>query len=188
MYRKLMRWTLLILIILAALYTVWPSVAGALDISISGDVTENRSVTASDGSCRTNGVTLVVDYGADSGKTAEVVCVTGFGNSASDSGWNLFAAANQTVAGTVDYPTGFVCRINGYPSSKEATCASTSNLGPGRWVYFKAVDSHGWAYSHIGAALDKPACGNWEGWRYVEAGNPATSVPGINPKPFKCSN
>ena len=187
MYRKLMRWTLLILILLAALYTVWPSVAGALGISISGDVVANRSVNASDGSCRASGVTLVVDYGNQSGRPTDVVCVTGFGSSASDSGWNLFAAAGLSVTGTTDYPTGFVCRIDGYPSANDASCTSTSNLGAGRWVYFKAADASGWQYSHIGAAMDKPACGNWEGWRYVEDGNPATSVPRISPKPFKCS-
>ena len=186
MNRKLMRWSLLLLIFLAMAYTAGPSLAGFIGISVPDPMETFVEKGSKLGPCTDDGVTLVVDYGTAASKLV-VVCATHYGQSREDSGWGLFAAANQDVTGTSDYPAGFVCRINGYPSSKVATCDSTTNLGPGRWAYFKAVDSRGWRYSHIGAAMDEPVCGNWEGWRYVRDGNSSTGVPRITPKPFKCS-
>jgi hypothetical protein len=188
MYRKLMRWALLAFIVLAAAYTVWPSLAGAVGISFPvANQTSAAAPKVSAGPCSNRGVTLVIDYGDANGRPASTTCVDSFGESAGDTGWGLFAAAGQSVEGTADYPSGFACRINGFPSHAEASCANTANLGNGRWAYFRAYTSSGWQYSRVGASMAHPLCGGWEGWRYVSNSDTKVSPPRVSPRPFKCS-
>lgn len=187
MNRKLMRATLLFFVAVAALYAAAPYLAKLVGITITDPMTSfvERQVVA--GPCVDDGVTLVIDYGDKSKRPVQTFCATHFGVNASDNGWNLFSAAGQQVTGTADYPTGFVCRINGFPATKDQSCASPAAGTLGNWAYFKALPGQDWSYSHVGVGGDKAVCGQWEGWRFVYTNGDQLNPPRVAATPFKCS-
>jgi hypothetical protein len=132
-----------------------------------------------------NGVSLVIDFGISSKREPQSVCVKDF----KGTGWQLFAAANISVAGTDEFPTGFVCRIADWPSTSVQPCTSTPTAAQGTWAYFVASADTGpnWLFSGQGAAMHKPKCGAVEGWRFVEPGEVGSqSLPRLAPATFGC--
>lgn len=188
MNRNLMRYTLIGLILLAAVFAAVPEIVRALGIHSSwtnfGTISE-KPVTR--GACVDEGVTLVVDFGPSSNRATQTWCAATYGQVSTNTGWSLFAAAHLTVSGTADYPTGFVCRIEGFPTSKTESCQHVPNSGSGSWAYFTATDASGWHYSQVGASVAHPKCGSWQGWRYIEAGAVRIAPPRVAAAPFKCN-
>jgi len=173
--------------------------------------TATGAVKVIDGSCTSEhpGVTLIADYGIDSGRAPLVKCALGFNktkNSADDaaSGWQLFDAADVAVEGTTEFPVGFVCRIDGYPTKADQPCTSTPTYSQGHWAYFYAQheagygesatfgnrDSGRWLFSGAGASQHKPRCGSVEGWLFVKGdavtGETTNTQPSVEPKAFRC--
>jgi hypothetical protein len=159
--------------------------------SVDGEATQGSCTPANPG------VTLVVDFGVESKLPALVKCATDF-NSASSSvsnelnGWQVFEAASVSVEGTVDFPVGFACRIEGFPTVADQSCQETPSYSEGHWAYFYAAASlaKGWQFSGTGSANRKPTCGGVEGWLFVKGevsnGTESSVVPSIKPEPFKC--
>jgi len=56
-------------------------------------------------------VTLVIDFGEKSGRPLKVLKVDNL--SAEASGWDVLLQSGTKVQGTSQYPSGFVCRIDG---------------------------------------------------------------------------
>lgn len=186
MARKIMRIALLTLIGLAAAYAAAPGIGKIFGLSIDDPMSTFVEKGSEPGACVDDGVTLVIDYGLDSGRATKVICAKNYGVNPDDTGWGLFEAAEQTVSGTTDYPTGFVCRINGYPSPKSEPCASTPNPKVGSWVYFTASGDSEWRFSNAGAGSHHPRCGDYEGWRFVQGTPNARTVPREPANPFTC--
>ena len=129
-----------------------------------------------DGECKDQGgVTLVVDFGVASKKPALVRCAASFFGT----GWDVFAAAQVSVAGTNSYPSGFACRIADWPTVAEQSCADTPSYSQGHWAYFYALPKEPtiWTLSGAGAAMRKPECGSYEGWSFVEPGQNSGANP-----------
>ena len=137
-----------------------------------------------------SGVTVVVDFGTS--KPPLVSCALGF----SGTGWQALEAAAITVEGTAQFPVGFVCRLAGWPEPKKQSCADTPNYQEGHWAYYyanpgktpgAAGNAADWQISGIGAAMRKPACGSFEGWRFLLVGESTQSArPRVAPKPTVC--
>ena len=138
---------------------------------------------------RTGKVTLVIDFGSDSGREPIIREVTGF----QGTGWDLFEAAGVKLAGTAEYPTGFVCRINDVPAQAEQDCLDTPKYSEGSWAYFvtNRKIGPGWLLSGSGAQAHRPECGSYEGWLWVAPGKSSgQTVPSVAPhaKPCAASN
>ena len=159
----------------------------------------NVDIGASAGACDSSnpGVTLVVDFGAESEMPSLIKCAVGFNSAASPvsnelNGWQVFKAAGVSVEGTLDFPVGFACRIEGFPKVTEQLCDKTPSYASGHWAYFYAVaePSKGWQFSGTGSANRKPTCGSVEGWLFVKGeastGIGSSVVPSFEPKAFKC--
>ena len=132
-------------------------------------------------SAGTPGVTLVIER---SDAAPAITCTPNF----SGSGWELLDGAHD-VQGTLNYPTGFACRIDGYPTSAAQDCADTPTYAEGSWVYFYAdADTEGWAFSGAGSAMRKPACGTSEAWVFSGSNQPEATKPTTQPTVFECSN
>lgn len=194
MTRRLLRATLIGLIGLVALAAVWPVLSAAIGFKMEvlpGSKTSLSNTAAPESrACSQSGVTLVIDYGTQSTKPAKVSCVKGIdGSNATATSWDLLAAAGLKVQGTLQYPTGFVCRINGYPNKQQQDCLSTPTRRKGTWAYFvMAPDSKPvWRFAMQGAASRKPICGSVEGWVFSSSSHPLNH-PRITPKPFVCGN
>lgn len=187
MNRKLMRYTLIGLIVLAAIWAAVPEISKAFGLRAFwpalGTVSEH-SVEA--GPCVDEGVTLVVDYGQASKRATRTACAVSYGQLDTDTGWNLFAATQMTVEGTLDYPTGFVCRIAGFPDRRTQDCSHVPAANAGHWAYFIATDASGWHYAQVGAASSHPACGTWQGWRFIPMGETRIRPPRVAPETFSC--
>lgn len=158
---------------------------GGLISAIPGEAPGAKTSTASAGQCKADsGVSLVIDFGSSSDKQPSEFCVSDFASS----GWDIFAAADVEVQGTSEYPTGFVCRVAGWPSEQDQPCTKTPTAAQGSWGYFVADPNDvDWKYSGQGAAARKPSCGAAEGWRFIETGESVTqSKPRIKPSTFEC--
>jgi hypothetical protein len=118
-------------------------------------------------------VTLVVDFGRNSQRPVRAIELSGL--PAEASGWDLFKAANLSVEGTGSFPSGFVCRINGWPTKSEQTCINTPTYAQGHWAYFvtNPAIGQGWVLSGQGASMHKPECAGYEGWSWVSPGQSA---------------
>ncbi len=145
--------------------------------------------------CKTaSGVTVVVDFGTSIDKAPMVRCAQGF----EGTGWQALLAAGVKVEGTSQFPIGFVCRLAGWPEPKQQNCADTPSYQEGHWAYFYSdpkpnqATSTGpaqWQISGIGASMRKPACGSFEGWRFLVAGESTQAAkPRLLPKPVICAS
>lgn len=143
------------------------------------------SVVVLNGQCETEGVSLVIDFGAEGDIQSLEKCVLNY----TDTSWNLFEAAGTTVTGTSKYPIGFVCRIQGFPDEAQEPCLGMPNTKVGSWAYFVApTGSKEWQYSTWGAANHKPACGTAEAWLFKLPSEDLEEPPLIKPKTSVCSS
>ena len=165
-----------------------------ITIAVREPSASNQAIAASyhEGACTKAGVTLVVDFGIASDKEPIIRCATDFAGT----GWDLFAATDIKVAGTLQYPTGFVCRIENWPIEED--CRNTPTVAAGTWVYFLPSKSSAteWSMSGTGASTHRPGCGSSEGWLFIsgdEAGELndgyryQASGPSVLPVSLSCS-
>jgi hypothetical protein len=131
-------------------------------------------------------VTLVIDFGPDSGRQTVVKNIDLM--PADTTGWGVFAKAGISIQGTNQYPTGFVCRIDGWPTVEMQNCESTPLSTQGHWAYFVTNTKlgQGWLMSGQGAAMHKPDCGSFEGWRWVAPADDSSSQPRVAPALVSC--
>lgn len=130
-------------------------------------------------------VQLVVEFGTASGLQPVDVTVPAF----SGSGWELLEAAGFDVEGTADYPSSFVCRLDGWPTRAMESCRSGPSARTGHWAYFVTAPDlgAGWILSGVGAAAHRSTCGQAEAWVWVQPGaDTAKSAPKSKPKVFAC--
>jgi hypothetical protein len=167
------RLALIGLLLLVAIGGGFAALSGSKD---QGSLVSEDSIAESvipnwvEGPCLEDGVTLVVDFGTDAQLDSLVRCAIGF----EGSGWDLFAATEIPVAGTKQYPIGFVCRINNYPDLQTQDCNDTPSYMEGSWSYFLKTSSEiSWKVSGIGSASREPLCGEVEGWRFLQSGEGA---------------
>ena len=167
------RLALIGLLLLVAIGGVIAALSGSKDqgsLLPEDSTAENVIPNWVDGPCLEDGVTLVVDFGTDTQVDTLVRCAIGF----EGSGWDIFAATEVPVAGTKQYPIGFVCRINNYPTQQAQNCNDTPSYAEGSWSYFlKTSSSNSWQVSGIGSASREPVCGEVEGWRFLQSGEGA---------------
>ena len=168
-----------VLFALVALVAIGSAIS-ALPPTESQTSTPAPKATFSDGTCLDSGVTQVIDFGSN--QSPIVYCATNFVGT----GWDLLAQ-RVDVSGTNEYPTGFVCRIEGVPSVKDQDCANTPSYDEGSWVYFTAnEETNGWVMSSTGAGMRKPACGSSDAWVFSGSKRPERVKPTIEPTVFKC--
>ena len=136
------------------------------------------------GSCSAGsngGVSEFIDFG--SGKKVKSFCTFKF----SGSGWDLLTSAAK-VEGTSEFPTGFVCRIDGWPTPEAQDCKNTPTYAEGSWAYFLSNNAGGWGFSGTGSGMHHPACGTSEAWVWVAGGNdPTQAMPSVEPAVFNCA-
>ena len=169
---------LLALVALGSIVFVAPKPIASNDNDVAGD-------------CSGSVNRLIVDFGSAAGLAPLDKCVAGFTGTA----WDLFAASGVQVIGTSDYPTGFACRIGGYPTQEEQPCTNTPDASSGYWAYYYATVStakpgasgNQWQFATIGASMRHPKCGDFEGWRFIDPGESAIDLkPRTAPKPISC--
>ncbi len=120
-----------------------------------------------------SGVTVVVQF--PDGHT-EVGCAPGDPSS----GYAALTAAGFDYKNVLN--SGFVCRINGQPSTDP--CDRTPPASA-YWAYFHAKPGGSWSYSTSGGGYN-PKPGTVEGWRFGDGDEPTTPPPGSvapTPKP-----
>ncbi len=169
-----------VLIALVALVAIGGLVStGALSTVSGGD---DKAGLNSAGFCKTDGVSLLLDYGT--GEQPDIFCAESF----EGTGWELFDATSQAVEGTTEYPVGFVCRINDFPSAEEQSCSSTPSGAEGSWAYYYASAELGnnWMFSAAGASMRKPKCGDVDAWVFLKSGEEAHE-PSIAPMTRSCN-
>ena len=100
--------------------------------------------------------------------------------------WQLLIATGHEVPGTSAYPTGFVCKVNGYPEAQD--CIDTPRYDEGSWAFFVArPGKKAWQYALTGAATHFSECGSAEAWVFVPGTeSPETAKPKTLPKTHKC--
>ena len=120
------------------------------------------------------GVTVVVDF-RSLGGGVQTGCAPGDPSSGtaalSAAGFGFTFAARQP---------GFVCRINGRPSSDP--CVNTSPT-TAYWAYWHGQPGGSWAYSSTSASAYDPAPGSVEGWSFGAGEQPGIAPPAPAPKP-----
>jgi len=168
---------LIALVILAVLGSVYYGFfANAKPAADASPAASNPAASSSalDRACAENeGVTVVVDFGTSSDLEPVTKCVPDFAGT----GWAALEAAGLNPEGTDEFPSGFVCRIDGVPTTAEQDCADTPTYAEGNWAYyFATVESDGWMISGAGSAMRSPECGTVEGWRFIENGESSGSL------------
>jgi hypothetical protein len=130
-------------------------------------------------------VHLVIDFGEKSGKPTVETEIRSLPIDAS--GWATLEAARVQVQGTDEYPSGFVCRIQGWPTNSTQDCKTTPASNHGHWAYWIATRTtgSGWMLSGQGAAMHIPNCGDSEGWSWVDS-NSTQNPPRIPPSETTC--
>lgn len=175
-----LRTVLLILIALVAVGSIWRA-SSAVE-----PTAQPSAASFFDGPCDAEhpGVSAFIDFGGDRADIA--YCAMNF----SGSGWDLLTQ-RVAVEGTKEYPTGFVCRIEGWPTAQEQNCADTPTYSEGSWVYWVADSStDGWAMSGTGSSMRRPDCGSSEAWVFSKTSVSDTEnedEPKAAPVVFKCS-
>lgn len=169
-----LRVALLLLIGLVALGSAWSGMSSSQTVhGKAGDAFALKSAT------------LVIDFGADSGRQVKVIQLADLPVDAT--GWDVLVQAGVPLQGTDQYPTGFVCRLEGWPSEQDESCDGTPSYSDGHWAYFLSSKKlgGGWILSGQGAAAHVPACGDIEGWKWV-APNSAVTPPSVSPDTDEC--
>jgi hypothetical protein len=141
--------------------------------------TSSRSTTVdfSEGSCKSNGVTVVVDFGQSVYRAPIIRCANNFQGTS----WDVFKATGLEVDGTKQYPIGFACRIENYPTTTDQNCLDTPKYSEGSWGYFVYTEELGWKVSPVGSATRQAECGSAEGWLFIGPGRQDT---GLLPTPI----
>lgn len=116
----------------------------------------------------TNGVTVVVDFGSLGGGVQ-----TRCASSDPASGLAALQAAGFSITPVQRFP-GFVCRIDGKPSSDP--CVNTPP-DTAYWSYWYAKRGGSWTYSGEGPSTRDPAPGTVEGWAFGSGGKPGIAPP-----------
>jgi hypothetical protein len=175
------------LIVLSALILL--VVAGSvLSWALENNVIESTStkqveVSFTEGSCKENGVTIVVEFGDSAEREPILRCATDF----IGTGWEVFEATEIEVAGTSQYPVGFACRIENFPPSAEQNCMDTPKYSEGSWGYFVYTEESGWQVSQVGSAARDAQCGSAEGWLFIGPGQQdAVLLPKPIPETVTC--
>lgn len=176
------------LIVLGALILL--VIAGsALSWAIENNIIEPTSnkqveISFSEGSCTQDGVTLVIEFGEAAERESITRCALGF----SGTGWEVFKATDVEVSGTNQYPSGFACRIEGFPSSSEQDCLDTPKYSEGSWGYFVFTEEAGWQVSQVGSAARDAECGSAEGWLFIGPGQQDIGLlPTTIPESVSCN-
>jgi len=122
-------------------------------------------------------VAVVVDFG--DGSPVSAVCVPA---DSSDNGAAVLAARAEqlgTPAPRFD-SSGFVCGIDGYPSSG---CGEQDGSTYAYWSYWHGTGGGGWQYSNVGPGGSRVHADVVEGWRFQPkgAGNPGDPPPNGSP-------
>jgi hypothetical protein len=151
----------------------------------SGFQTTEHERVDSASSASTKSVTLVIDFGTQSGRQVKTLRVESLRNEAS--GWDALVKSGIVLQGTSQYPSGFLCRLDGWPTEESQDCADTPTFSEGHWAYFVTSKrlGNGWLVSGQGAASHIPDCGEFEGWKWVGPGEEA-SPPGVAPEVIGC--
>ena len=134
-------------------------------------------VSYSEGACDQDGVTLIVDFGESANREPLIRCAIDFAGT----GWAIFEATAVAVSGTDQYPVGFACRIEDFPSSEEQNCVDTPKYSEGSWGYFVFKNESGWQVSQVGSATRTAECGSAEGWLFI---GPGQQDAGLLPNPI----
>lgn len=134
----------------------------------------------------TKKVTLVIDFGEDSKREPSILELTDLASGAT--GWDALERSGLNAEGTKQFPTGFLCRLDGWPTASEQDCLDTPTYKEGHWAYFISSTKFGsgWMLSGQGAATHIPECGAYEGWKWVGSGE-TTTPPKIEPKLQPCN-
>ncbi|MEY2816296.1 MAG: hypothetical protein RJA78_872 [Actinomycetota bacterium] len=150
----------------------------------SNPTNSSMAVSVLEGQCKTDGVSLLVDFGSDSERETIEKCIKNY----SDTSWYLFEAAGLSVTGTSKYPIGFVCRIQGFPEDKNEKCQDMPNPAVGSWAYFVAnEETSQWQYSTWGAANHRPTCGTAEAWIFKLPSEDLEEPPLREPETIVCA-
>lgn len=129
--------------------------------------------------------TLVIDFGEESGREPKIIELNDV--PADASGWDLLVQSRLGLEGTDQYPTGFVCRLDGWPAEAVEACEETPSYADGHWAYFVTSTKlgPGWLLSGQGASSHVVDCGGLEGWKWVGPREEATP-PSISPQIREC--
>ncbi|MEJ2856215.1 MULTISPECIES: hypothetical protein [unclassified Saccharothrix] len=120
------------------------------------------------------GVTVVVDFGSLGGGV-RTGCAGG------DPGSGLAALGGAGFAfDLASRQPGFVCRINGVPTSDPCFNAAPNTA---YWSYWHGTAGGSWSYSSAGASAYDPAPGSVEGWAFGAGGQPGIAPPAPAPQP-----
>ncbi|TQM77983.1 hypothetical protein FHX81_0232 [Saccharothrix saharensis] len=122
------------------------------------------------------GVTVVVDFRSLGGGVR-----TGCAPGDPASGTAALTAAGFGYTFASRQP-GFVCRINGEPSSDP--CVTTSPT-TAYWGYWHGRPGGSWVYSSTSASAYDPAPGSVEGWSFGAGEQPGIAPPAPAPQPTR---
>lgn len=163
----------LILLVVAGSVLSWAFENNVVKITSANQVEVRYTV----GACEEPGVTIVIDFGDSAERDPIIRCANDFvGN-----GWEVFQATAIDVSGTSQYPVGFACRIENFPTSSEQNCKDTPKYSEGSWGYFVFSNESGWQVSQVGSAAREAECGLAEGWLFI---GPGQQDAGLLPRPI----
>lgn len=166
--RKLVRAALLALIALAAVATLLRFLTFEPQ---AAPISKPKVSQLACASGEANGVTVIVEFQQKS----RSFCV----EHQNQTGWQLLNQISAEPQGTEQYPSGFVCKLFGYPNDQD--CKDTPTATEGSWNYFFATAEQPdtWIYSVTGAGIRKPKCGDAEAWVFAEASGFETAAPPV---------
>lgn len=144
----------------------------ALALLVAGPgIALGSAPAASAATCASSGgVSVVVDYRELGGSMVTACAPNGGGKSAAA----IFAEAGVAISYATRQP-GFVCRVNGAPTSDPCVNTSPANAYWGLWWADGSVAS--WTYASYGVmSLTVPAGGS-VGWAWQQDRTAGTSVP-----------
>ena len=141
-------------------------------LAVVGLVLASAPLTAQAAGCA--GVTVVVDFRSLGGGVQ-----TGCAPGDPATGTAALAAAGFGYTFASRQP-GFVCRINGKPSSDP--CVTTSPT-TAYWGYWHGRPGGSWTYSNTSAGAHDPAPGSVEGWSFGAGEQPGIAPPAPAPEP-----
>ncbi|XVS60532.1 hypothetical protein ACQPYE_19655 [Actinosynnema sp. CA-299493] len=139
-------------------------------LAVVGLALTSAPLTAQAADCA--GVTVVVDFGPLGGGVQ-----TGCAPGDPATGTAALTAAGFGYTFAARQP-GFVCRINGRPSSDP--CVNTSPT-TAYWGYWHGRPGGAWVYAGSSAGAHDPAPGSVEGWSFGAGGQPGIAPPAPEP-------